>query len=101
MARTRFRKNPSGWNAMVKGPKTERAMVRIAEEIVKKTEANGGRFTKNFEAKGNGDGTATAGTDWPFAHWDEWGTIYRQPRAPMRRAIAQLGLGRGFKEKGK
>ena len=94
----RFQPSPAGIASLKRRPQTTDAMESIAGKIARRAERNGSRFTKGYESKSLGVGKARAGTDHPFAHWDEWGTLRRAPRAPLRRAISQLGLGRHLKE---
>jgi len=91
MARTRFKYNPNFEREMEANPKFKAAMLDRAERIVSEVQSKGGRFTKGYRAIKTSGG-ARAGTDSPFAHWDEWGNRFRSPRAPMRRALGALGL---------
>ncbi len=88
---TRFKPNPLFEQEMRRNPKYGEAMEDRAQRIADKATANGGRFTKGYKATRTSKG-ARAGTDHPFAHWDEWGSRFRRPRAPLRRALSSLGL---------
>lgn len=91
-AKVRFVPSSYGFLVLERRTQTTVAMEAIAEKIAKRAQSNGGRFTKKYKGVALGLGKARAGTAHPFAHWDEWGTIYRTPRAPLRRALSQLGL---------
>lgn len=96
----RYVPNPRFAQEMERDARFRQRMLDIAEEIVDRTQANGGRFTKGYKAVRT-EGGARAGTDYSLAHWDEWGNRYRAPRAPLRRALASLGLLGKTKEAGK
>lgn len=70
-------------------------MEEVAEKIAHEAQARGGRFTTGYGSQTrmiDGTSGARAGTDAPMAHWDEWGNMFRVPRAPLRSALAALGL---------
>lgn len=97
----RFIPNRAGMQQMRRAAESQAAMVEIANKILPRVEATGGRFTKEYKVeRAEIDGTAGARllTRYPFAHWDEWGTIYRPARAPLRRALASFGLLSRLKE---
>jgi hypothetical protein len=101
---SRFVLNPAGLTELANRNQTGVAMEAIGQTIAGAAMANGGRFTRDYVVerqtveltRGVRVGTAS-----PFAHWDEWGNIYRTPRAPLRRALSSLGLLRQARLKGK
>jgi hypothetical protein len=101
---SRFVLNPAGLKELANRNQTGVAMQAIGATIAAKAEAGGGRFTKGYDvAPKTVELTAgvRVGTDYPFAHWDEWGSLYRTPRAPLRRALSSLGLLTKTRLKGK
>lgn len=101
---TRYQPNPAGMRELQTRPKTGEAMEKIAGQILARVVQNGGRFTKGYKVERvtvDGSAGARVGTDFPMAHWDEWGNRFRAPRAPMRRALSSLGLLGKTQEKGK
>lgn len=99
----RFKLNRSGLKQLSERAQTSKAMENIGDKVVAQID-DSGRFTKGYRSEArtvNGTAGARVGTDYPFAHWDEWGTRRRAPRAPLRRALQSTGLIRKTKTKGK
>jgi hypothetical protein len=75
---------------------TEVAFGQIAKKIASTAQGYGGRFSsrpwQTETKKEAGAVVARAGTSQPAAHWDEWGNVFRAPRAPLRRALQSAGL---------
>jgi len=101
---SKFVLNPAGLRELANRNQTAVAMQAIGAIVADRAMANGGRFTKGYQVQ-----TQTVeltkgvrvGTAHPMAHWDEWGSLYRTPRAPLRRALGSLGLLGKTKIKGK
>lgn len=104
MPRNKFVLNRAGLSTLANGSQSGQAMERIAREIAQRAEANGGRFTQGYTSMRvpvERTAGARAGTDYPFAHWDEWGSAHRTPRAPLRRALSSMNLLNNTKRKPK
>ncbi len=80
---------------LARSPRASAAMLDVAREIARRAAANAGPYAKGgggYRAASLEAGRARAGTDYSFAHWDEWGNIYVQPRGSLRRAVSSAGL---------
>lgn len=100
----RFVLNPQGLAELANRNQTGVAMQAIGSVIADRAMANGGRFTRGYEVQSESiemSKGVRVGTAFSMAHFDEWGTIYRPPRAPLRRALGSLGLLSKTKMKGK
>lgn len=92
---SRFVLNRAGLAQLAKSTQSTAMAISIGKALLPRIESYGGRFTQGYDVQAQQvEGTAGArvGTDYPFAHWDEWGNIYRPARAPLRRALAAAGL---------
>lgn len=96
---SRFKLNRAGLNELANRTETGRAMEQVAEVIVDKARSNSrmrGAYYRRWavldRAQVDGTAGARAGTKFPFAHLEEWGSINNSPYAPMRRAVDQLRL---------
>lgn len=101
---SRFVLNPAGLRELANRNQTGVAMQAIGATIAQAAMQNGGRFTKGYQVQAQTvelTRGVRVGTAHPMAHWDEWGSVYRAPRAPLRRALGGLGLLRKTKIKGK
>lgn len=101
-AKTKFIPNPSGIKQFATEPQVSAAMERRARAVASATKKNAQMkgYAKSIKVKtrmlsaprvGVTAG-ATVYSDWPFSHLEEWGSVNNSPRAPMRRAIAEVGL---------
>jgi hypothetical protein len=104
MARSRFKLNRAGITELSRRREAGAVLEKhVAEGILKRIDQSH-TFTKGYATKQvmvEGTAGARVGTDYPFAHWDEWGSAKRQPRAPLRRALSSLGLLSKTKESSK
>jgi hypothetical protein len=98
----KFIPNRAGIRELSTSMLTKKALNDLAQHLAERAQANGSVFTRDYTHKSgigeDGAAIAYAYTDYPFAHWDEWGTIRRTPVAPMRRAIHSAGLWSKFQE---
>lgn len=90
----RVRLNAAGVAAFMAGREVEKALSDRGRNVARRANANAGPY-----AKGGGGyrvasvrGKTRVGTDYSFAHWDEWGNIHYPPRGSLRRAVASVGL---------
>jgi hypothetical protein len=90
-----FTPSRAGIRALSSSAGTKHALGKISDKIARQAQKNGSIFTKGYDShvkmKG-GKYVGRAGTDHSVAHWDEWGNATRTPRAPMRKALHDLGL---------
>lgn len=95
-ASARFVPNVAGMRQLMGREETQKALAAIGSRLADTAKGNGGRFSRRSwftETRVEGSqAIVRVGTDQPAAHWDEWGTIYRAPRAPLRRALQELRL---------
>lgn len=101
---TRYQANPQAKHLILSSPQMRAALDSRAEKIVAAARSNGALFSRKgwkTEARLEGGWVVRAGTNAPAAHWDEWGSVNRSPRAPLRRALISLGLGSNLKQAGK
>lgn len=94
--------NRTGLNRFAESNQLQAALERRAQKIIdaydpKMSGAGGSSWT--FVEPDPVSPSVKAGTRFPFAHLDEWGSVNNPPYGSMRRAVARAGF--TYKAKGK
>lgn len=101
--RVRWIPNRAGLKRHMEGPEIQSALERRGRKILdhykpKMSGASGGRWV--FVEGSSSGPSVRAGTDFPFAHIDEWGSVNNPPYGSMRRAVGRAGFDYKPKSKG-
>lgn len=88
-----FKLNSTGLLHLRLSPRAKTAMRRRAQAIAVGTRRNAldHEYADSVTTRDLVDGTRV-GTDNPFAHLDEWGSVNNPPTGAMRRAVQSAGL---------
>lgn len=94
--------NRRGLNRLAESAQLQAALERRAQKIVdaynpKMSGAGGSKWT--FVEPDPVGPNVKAGTRFPFAHLDEWGSVNNAPQGSMRRAVGRAGF--KYRPKGK
>lgn len=90
----RFKVNRKIGEEMAREPATTRALRTRAERVATNTRrfAVDSRYRSSIRTKVMAPGRIRVGTDYWFAHLDEWGNVNNAPSGAMRRGVQAAGL---------
>lgn len=96
-----FKWNESEHKRVARHQSVVKSQKALADAIIAATmrQSRSRRFNKGLKVLRQDEQGLSVGTEWPFAHLVEWGSVNNPPQAPLRRAISSLHI--TFKEQGR